>query len=246
MKRVLTAVIAAFLLTGTALAASPKRVLVFGDSNSWGWKPTEQGFPAERYGDAERWAGVLDLALPGVTVEVDGLVGRRSNIDGSNAVGFVEKDDFNGAKALPEAIARNMPLDLVIIMLGTNDLQTGTERPVEDVAAAVFRMADRARQADKPVYSAYPAPQVLVISPAVLGDTSRTPLSGLFQAGEQPSRMLPAAFAREATRHDIPFFNAAAVTATDGIDGIHFNKDNHKVLGMAMAPVVASILENRE
>src|SRR5688500_2141012 len=43
--------------------ASAKRVLVFGDSNTWGWIPVERGFPTTRYAAAERWPGIAQAAL---------------------------------------------------------------------------------------------------------------------------------------------------------------------------------------
>ena len=226
----------------TASFADDSRILVFGDSNSWGWQPIPEGFPTTRYNDQTRWAGILDQNLKNADIVVDGLVGRRTNIDGAGDLGLLGADDFNGAKDLPEAIARHMPLDLVIIMLGTNDLQSGVNRTPEEVAKSAFTLANLVTKSDKPIYSSYPAPSVLIVSPPPMSDTTKTPLSGLFQTGVAPSRHLGAAFAKEAKRTGIPFFDAGKVTATDGVDGIHLTADNHKSLGNALTPVVKKLL----
>lgn len=230
------------LLSMSPVIAKDVRVLAFGDSNTWGWKAVGNGFPATRHQDEERWAGVLEAALDGATVVVDGLVGRRTDLDGNADLGLLEADDFNGARDLPEAIARHMPVDLVVIMLGTNDLQSGVDRTPADVAKSAFGLANLVTGSDKPVYSAYPAPKVLVVAPPPMRDTTATPLSGLFQSGVAPSRQLGAAFSAEATRTGIPFFDAGSVTGTDGIDGVHLTKGNHAALGNALAPVIRPLI----
>ena len=231
-----------FISFQTASFADDSRILVFGDSNSWGWKAIPEGFPTTRHNDQTRWAGILDQNLQNAHIVVDGLVGRRTDIDGNGDLGLLAADDFNGAKDLPDAIARHMPLDLVIIMLGTNDLQSGINRTPEEVAKSAFALADLVTKSDKPVYSSYPAPSVLIVSPPPMSNTTKTPLSGLFQTGVAPSHDLGAAFAEEAKRTGTPFFDAGQATGTDGIDGIHLTADNHKSLGNALAPVVKKLL----
>ncbi|MES0884414.1 GDSL-type esterase/lipase family protein [Roseibium sp. SCP14] len=240
-----TAIIAASLLTASAsYAADSARVLVFGDSNTWGWNPIEEGFPAGRHADDVRYGGVLDKALPNAKVVVDGFVGRRTNIDGRGEIGLVDASDFNGAKALPDSIARNMPLDLVVVMLGVNDLQDGVGRSPEEVAKAAFELAGIVQGSEKPVFTKYPAPKVLIVAPPALDDTSATPLSGLFKAGEEPSRQLGGLFAAEAERTSVPFFDASQIVTSVGVDGIHMTAENHKALGEALAPVVNEMLTN--
>lgn len=237
-----TIVSTVLLFTPASHAADKARVLVFGDSNTWGWKPVAEGFPAKRHDDALRYGGILDQTLPNVDVVVDGLVGRRTDLDNRDKIALVEASDFNGAKALPDVIARQMPLDLVVIMLGTNDLQSGVGRTPAEVASSAFRLAKLVEGSEKPVFTAYPAPKVLVVAPPPMGDTSKTSLSGLFQAGEEPSKQLGEAFASEAKKTGIAFFDAGTVTSTDGIDGIHLTAENHKALGEALAPVVKELL----
>lgn len=244
MKRWLLMMSAVCMVATAAAQAEPARILVFGDSNSWGWQATPDGFPAVRHADDVRWAGVLDAALSDAIVVVDGLIGRRTDLAGQGDIALVAANDFNGASALPEAIARHMPLDLVVIMLGTNDLQVGVGRSPDEVAAAAFGLAALVQGSDNPVFSAYAAPEVLIVAPPPLSDTTATPLSGLFQEGVAASAKLGGAFAAEAERSGIPFFDAGAVTATDGVDGIHLTAANHAALGTALAPVIQQLLLN--
>lgn len=243
------------LLLGLALAgatvapaAAELRILAYGDSNTWGWIPVAEGFPAERQPDDARWGGVLEAALAkttgeAVTVVVDGMVGRRTDLDGAADDGAVAAADFNGAAGLPGAVARNMPLDAVVIMLGTNDLQAGAERAPADVAAAVIAMGETVEGLNQPLFTVYDAPEVLVVAPPAYGDTSTTGLGALFGAGEEPSKQLGEAFLAAGDGTEIDVFDAATVVADLGVDGIHMTAEAHADLGAALAPILADILE---
>lgn len=238
-------------LAGAALLAMPAaaetRILAFGDSNTWGWVPVIEGFPTQRLSDADRWAGILDTELgPEVTVIVDGLVGRTTDIDRQAPLGAVPASGFNGAAALGQAIAQQAPVDLVVIMLGTNDLQAGIERGPEEVAKAILGLVEIVSASADPVFTSYPAPAVLVVAPPAYGDTSATPLSGLFAAGEGPSQRLGEAFRSTLEPAGVALFDASvAIGAVDGADGIHMTAEEHGALGRALAAPVRALLEER-
>lgn len=224
------------LLTALWLAPTHAeyRILAFGDSNTWGWKPDGSG---TRFADAERWPGVLQTELGSeYTVVADGLVARRTDLDGLDA-GPVSGSFLNGAQTLPAAIARNAPLDLVILFLGTNDLQLGAQRDAESVASAVVGLAKLAKECKGLLYSSYTAPtEVWIIVPPTFGDLSNSPLKGLFSVGEAESQQLDTAFeSMFAESTDKLFFvNTLSATPT-GPDGIHLTQATHTALGQAIA-----------
>ena len=97
------------------LYSRKKRLLCYGDSNTWGYIPGSAG----RYTFNQRWPGVLQNELVGrARVFEDGLSGRTTIYDDP-----FEKN-LNGEKHLLAALKRCTPLDLVILMLGTNDLKS--------------------------------------------------------------------------------------------------------------------------
>lgn len=232
---------AAIVAAGAARAET--RILAFGDSNTWGWIATAQGFPTTRLSDEARWPGVLETALgSGTRIVVDGLVGRTTDIDGQD-VGPVAGTAFNGAAALPSAIARNLPLDLVIIFLGTNDLQERYGRSAEAVAEGAMRLAGRVRAADHLVFTGYPAPRVFVVAPPAYGRTAKTPLRTLFAGGEAPSRDLARAFREAGQRHGVEVFESGTVAdLADSPDGIHLSPPDHQALGLSLAKAVRRLL----
>jgi lysophospholipase L1-like esterase len=223
-------------------AADDKRVLVFGDSISWGWMPTEKGFPTSRYPVADRWPTMMAEALgPGFRVLVNAVSGRTTDVDYSEGQGTLSGSDFNGLKALPGAIATEMPLDLVIVFLGTNDLRSDVNRTPEEIAAGTMRVAALVAKSTG-AFTIYPPPRALVVVPPPLGDVSKTPIRDLLDGAAEKSRGLSAAYAAAAAKIGIAYFDAGAVTTTDGIDGVHFSTDANHRLGVALASKVREML----
>lgn len=221
------------------------RVLAYGDSNTWGWIPLSEGFPTRRLPDGERWAGVVQGSFGGrVSVVVDGLVGRTTDIDRSDAIGAIPGTAFNGRRGLLPAIAAEGPVDLVVIMLGTNDLQAGSVRTPEQVAEAAMKLARDVRGASDLLFGRNTAPRVLVVAPPAFTDTARTGLGGLFASGEPASRELAAAFVAAGRAAGVPVLDASRVVDTaDSPDGLHLTRDGHAKLGRAIAARVSELLD---
>src|SRR5258705_7738093 len=103
-----------------------KTVLCFGDSNTWGYVPGSDG---ERFPPDSRWPRRLARAL-GDEWEViaEGLNGRTATVDSPVA------DGRNGLTYLLPCLQSHMPLDVVVIYLGTNDAGDRYSLPAETVA----------------------------------------------------------------------------------------------------------------
>ncbi|MHC4043402.1 Lysophospholipase L1 [Bradyrhizobium sp. Rc3b] len=231
--------------SGEALARS-KRILVFGDSNTWGSTARVAGRQVTRLPDDQRWAGVLASSLSeSAVVLVDGLSGRTVDVDRKQGIGAVTVgSDFNGAKALRAAIAREMPLDLVVLMLGTNDLAPAFDKTPTAIAQSAMGLASIVRSSEGGTATSYPAPQVLVVVPPLLGNLTSPPMNELFAGAPAKAALLSNAFL-EASRIDrVPVFDASTVVKTEGDDGVHLTVDNHRTLGKALAPVVDTMLRD--
>ncbi len=110
-----------------------REVLCFGDSNTWGYDPVTR----ERFPGNVRWTGVLQAALgPGFRVIEEGLNGRTTVWEDP-----IEGDKM-GKRHLPVCLASHAPLDLVIMMLGTNDTKKRYSAPSTDIAAGVGVLLD--------------------------------------------------------------------------------------------------------
>ena len=114
-----------------------RQVLCYGDSNTWGCVPLEDSEDPVRFPRAERWTGVLQHELgPGYWIIDEGLNGRTTTRD----------DDAepyrNGLAFLLPTLETHHPLDLVIVMLGTNDLKRRFDASPADIAAGAGELVD--------------------------------------------------------------------------------------------------------
>jgi lysophospholipase L1-like esterase len=240
MKVFVTA--AAITLASVCAAAAqdgaPRHILVFGDSLTWGWVPSDPVVPTVRHSMADRWTTALGDALgEGYEITVEGLSGRTTNID--------EPTDakLNGADALPTLLASHEPIDLVIIMLGTNDTKNYLDRTPLEIALGAGELVNMVHEAPGWDWTEFETPQVLLISPPPLGETIGAGADEIFDASsKEKSRALARVYEGIATLAGEHFFDAGSVIETDGIDGIHFTADANRTLGEAVAGKVRTIL----
>jgi lysophospholipase L1-like esterase len=214
------------------------RVLVYGDSLSWGIVPnTRQRLPF-----AKRWPGVLEnsLSAAGIPLRVieDCLNGRRT----------VWEDPFKagrkGLVGLSQVMEIHSPLSLAILFLGSNDFQFS--HPYNDAwsaAQGVTRLVNEMRNA--PVEPGMPVPPILLVCPPRV----RSPKGAIapkFRGAEERSIGLAEAYAEAASALGCRLFDAETVTTTSPGDGVHLDADQHLALGKALAEVVASILRSQQ
>ncbi|KJV10838.1 arylesterase [Elstera litoralis] len=210
-----------------------KTVLCYGDSLTWGTDAASGG----RHDFEDRWPSVLQAALgPAVDVIAEGLGGRTTAYDDGLA-----DCDRNGARLLPTLLQTHGPLDLVIIMLGTNDL-----KPI------IHGTAIGARQGMKKLVSlvrfhdwgrAYKAPGILIVSPPPLCETNNPLFAPLFQGGVTEAQKLASLYADLADELGCAFFDAGTVARTTPVDGVHLDAENTRAVGRGLEPVVRRILE---
>ena len=148
---------------------------------------------------------------------------------------------LDGSAYLPAAVASHLPLDLVVIMLGTNDLQARFDRTPDEIAQGVKMLVESVRAMDGAAWTEYAAPRVLVVAPPPLVETDRFP-SEVFAGGVAKSLALSARYRETAAAAGAEFLDAGAVTRTDGVDGLHLSADAHRRLGLAIAGKVREIL----
>jgi lysophospholipase L1-like esterase len=214
-----------------------KTVLCFGDSLTWGWIPTAEGTPTQRYSSTTRWTGVLAGQLgDDYRVIEEGLSARTTNADDPT------DPRLNGAAYLPAALASHLPLDLVVLMLGTNDTKVNLGRTPFDIATGMSILVAQVLTSAGGIGTTYPAPQVLVVAPPALGEMANPWFQMVFEGGQEKSAALADAYAAMASFFKVAFFDAGSVISTDGVDGIHFTEENNRDLGLALAEQVRLLL----
>jgi lysophospholipase L1-like esterase len=216
--------------------AEKKRIMFYGDSLTWGWVPMDNAVPTHRYPFEQRLAGVMAAELgDGYEIVEEALSGRTTAVDDPT------DPRLNGASYLPSALASHLPLDLVILFLGTNDTKVYFNRTPFEIAAGVSVLVDQVAKSAGGVGTAYPAPQVLLVAPPPLGTFQHTWFAELFRGGLEKSAELARHYEALATFLGIPFVDAGEVTTTGGVDGIHFTAENNEALGRALAREVEAL-----
>jgi lysophospholipase L1-like esterase len=207
-----------------------KNILCFGDSNTWGFPPD----CGARYDRQTRWPGVLQQALgEDYYVIEEGLPGRNTVWDDPVEGGK------NGLKQLLPLIHSHMPLDLLIIMLGTNDFKNRFSVSPLDISWSIGRLVKAARDSGHPLLGE--APEVLVLCPPPLADLSNSPFAGILVGAETKSRQLAAVLGSFCEDNQIRMFDAGNVVQTSPVDGVHWEPEEHRKLGVAVAGQVQAI-----
>ncbi len=206
-----------------------KTILCYGDSNTWGADPA--GGP--RFGPDVRWTGVLQRELgERYRVIEEGLNGRTTVWDDPI------EPDRNGKSYLVPCLESHEPLDMVTIMLGTNDLKRRFDLSASDIAQGAAHLAHLARRIGRNAAGGSPA--VLLIAPPVV--TRLTEYDLMFEGAVEKSRQFAHYYRLAAGWTEVEFFDAGSVVTSSDLDGIHFAADQHANLGRAVAEQVRRLI----
>lgn len=205
------------------------KVLCFGDSNVWGQKPDKTG----RQPANVRWTGRLqDLLGDKYYIVEEGLGGRTTDLD-------YRKPGRNGREYLVPCLVSHTPVDVVILMFGTNDLKTEYGRTADDIAQAISGLVSDVREYSQDKQGN--PPKVILVSPILINNEA--PRFAEFYTGYyderamQESHKLTTAISELAKSADCSFVDAASV-AKAGEDGIHFSDDSHEPLAKILQATI--------
>ena len=215
-----------------------KSILCYGDSNTFGHRPTD----GQRYPYGVRWTSLLaeNLGKDFQVIEA-GLNSRTTVIDDE-----VEKYR-NGLKYIDVVVEMNWPLDLVILMLGTNDMKVRYQAQAVDIAEgarSIVREIRRLHQEIRPDWM----PQILLVSPLLVGEKIRDGLSDCSEGfgGERAywlSRELAPLYQQVAREEGCHFLDAGSVASAGTADALHLEEEGHWDLAAAMEAKVREIFQ---
>jgi len=209
--------------------ATTKTIVCFGDSNTWGYNPETQ----DRFAPDVRWTGVLQRSRgDGYKVIEEGLNGRTTNVDDPMEA------HRNALTYLPPCLESHKPIDFVTIMLGTNDLKARFGRSGSDIAEAAASLVGVAQRL--PVGPGGSAPKVLLLAPPPVARL--TDFAEMFTGAEEKSRRFAQHYRTYAGWYGAPVLDAGEVIRCSDLDGIHFEADEHRKLGEAVAREIVQLL----
>ena len=213
-----------------------KHILCYGDSNTYGLSPEWVHGQFGRHDYSVRWPGRLQALLgPEYRVIEEGLSGRTTVFE-----------DYvtpyrNGADYLRPCLETHAPLDLVIIMLGTNDCRNQFGVSPGEIAMGLGRLIQMVK--DPTVYMGMPVPKVLVAVPVPVGEAALKLPDGITTMESiEKSRALAERYRRTADMYGCDYIDLGQVASTTDFEGIHLDAAAHAAVAEAMAAKIREIL----
>lgn len=211
-----------------------KHIVCFGDSNTHGYCAVTGG----RFDEDERWCCLLQKLLGNDYLVIEeGLSGRTTSFTDPIHEGL------NGLDYLYPCLMSHEPVDLLVIMLGTNDTKERFGASPACIGLGLKRLIDKA-VATKDCWHDGKA-NILVVSPQCIDKRYETSDVGetMGRGCAEKSQGLAKEFAGIAELTGCHFMNADAVVtaAVNGIDFMHLSLEGHRQLAEALAKEITEL-----
>ena len=200
-----------------------KRIVCFGDSNTWGFNPAN----GRRYDDDIRWTKLLEQKFGGKYRIIE---------EGQNGRTIANPDPWEwgtkcGLDHILPILESHMPMEALVIMLGSNDLKSKFHLPVPDIAGSLQNMLKAVRGHCK-YYLGVPDLKILVIAPPAIGKNyEQSPFAEFFgEDAPEKSREFPKWYKMVAEQFDCEFLDATSQVAGCEIDSLHLSPEGHAKL----------------
>lgn len=225
-----------------------KQILCFGDSNTYGLIPGGQG----RFGWGIRWSSILDehVRKKGYRVIEEGLCGRTTVFDDTYRAGR------RGTELLPVLLETHSPVDIVILMLGTNDCKAVYGATPERIGEGVEELVGQIQRFDSEI-------QIVLVSPIALGAglcdslppneaerrlTAYAGFGGIPYETEynrrsiEVSQKLPAVYRELAEKRGLEFLAASDYANPSSVDMEHMDAENHRFFAEAISRKIEGMI----
>ena len=211
-----------------------KNILLYGDSNTWGFNPNFTSKQDLRFLREERWGGVMQSLLgPEYCVLEEGLGGRTTSLEDPAAPGR------SGLKLLAPIVQSHQPLDLLVFLLGTNDMKNTYHASVADIRRGMELLLQAALCPY--AWDTRKPPKMLLISPTRIYNTGVHDF--IDAASAEKSLHLAKHYAQLSEDYGCAFLDAAQVTGPSAREGLHLDKAGHEALGRAAAKAVRRLMK---
>jgi lysophospholipase L1-like esterase len=201
-------------------------ILCYGDSNTFGFDAKTK----TRLKKHERWPGVVQRALgEEYNIIEDGLPGRTT-VWYDPVMNLI-----SGADYLYPCLCAHQPLDMVVLMLGTNDLKQMFSVSAFDVFWGMERVVKIVKNFSTE-FSANP-PKIFIISPPNIIEPKEM-FAEMYLGAEEKSVKLAKYYMELSVKYDALYLNAAEIIKPSPYDGLHIDANSHKLLGESTVKII--------
>jgi len=208
----------------------PFSILCFGEDEIWGRAP---GVLHRRLPARIRWPRVAQAELGSAYHLVeDGLPGRTTVWDDPLA------GDVNGFRHLRTSLAAHAPIDLVILMVGSNDLLNWRGLNIVTIAKGVEKLARLVL-----AHEAWPgagSPRLLLVAPPIL-DASFANREERNGDDSEPTN-LPELLQELAAELGCSFLDSNRIAGVSSEDGRHLDAADHRAVGRLIARQITDLV----
>ena len=213
-----------------------KTIVCYGDSNTHGYNPETGG----RYAYAVRWPGAMQRLLGADYYVIEEGLNSRTTVQRDPCY----DDNKSGLDLLPAILKTHMPVDLLILMLGSNDMKQRFHMEAAEIARGAALLVQTAKTVSAAKSAdGMPCRILLASPPPITEDLRHGACYGEF--GERALRVsaeLPAWYVRIAQSGGAAFLDTARLVSPSAVDGLHLTPDGHAALARAMADKCRSLL----
>ena len=219
-----------------------KHIVCFGDSNTHGYCGDPADFDgvtqpggSMRFSEASRWPCRLQRLLgEGYYIIEEGLNGRTTVFDDPYREGWA------GASYITPCLMSHKPVDLLILMLGTNDCKewygASAGRICAGMEYVVCRAQNTACWTDR-------GPNILVVAPPPIAEgyesTESFPEFG--PSAREKSLALAGLYERSAKRLGCAFLDAAPLVVINKIDCVHMTREGCANSAAALSEIIPTL-----
>ena len=210
-----------------------KHILCIGDSNTHGLctDPSESADHGNRYNEEERWTCLLQKALGEEYLVIEeGLSGRTCVYDDP------DMDSVNLLPVLHAVLNSHEPLDLVILMLGTNDSKVKFNTDAKKITKGMQILVEEAKSV--PCWGKN-GPKILIVAPVPIEEGVIYP--DFNEKSVETTKTLTREYAFLAVAERADFLDARGCELTS-VDHVHLTKRGHRQLAERMEAAVREIM----
>ncbi len=206
-----------------------KNILCYGDSNTYGFDPISE----TRFDRDKRWTGILAKELGDMYHIIEEGLNHRTTVWDDPILDF-----RNGKRYLVPCLHSHKPIDLVILMLGSNDLKARFRLSASDIADGISELANIILNSGAGIEGK--SPELLILSEPALGNITR--YAEMMEGAEEKAGKLPFYYEKVAEDMNCHFLNMSASIQCSDADGLHMEAEEQNKMAQILKDKILEIL----